>query len=128
MPQNKADTQEAVGKLLNGNFGRDAIHIAVAPVIANEKLLPGQDIGIIEALYPLRTPETTTKELLAAGEACIVGFRKLLKDWEGRSWRVDLAAMRENQGDIAYAIPSPGRRESGNWVLDHIPLMPGAGS
>ena len=88
----------------------------------------GEDIGIIEALYPLRTPETTTKELLAAGEACIVGFRKLLKEWEGRGWRVDLAAMRENQGDIAYAIPSPGRRESGNWVLDHIPLMPGAGS
>ena len=27
--------------------------------------------------------------------------------------------------DYAYAIPSPGRREGGNWVLDTIPLMPG---
>ncbi|MCZ6516301.1 MAG: aromatic ring-hydroxylating dioxygenase subunit alpha [Gammaproteobacteria bacterium] len=86
----------------------------------------GEDIGVIEALYPVRTPETTTKELLATGEGCIVGFRKLLKEWEQRGWRVDLAALRENEGDIAYAIPSPGRRKSGNWVLDPIPLMPGA--
>jgi hypothetical protein len=24
---------------------------------------------------------------------------------------------------VAYAIPSPARRESGNWVLDAVPLL-----
>lgn len=88
----------------------------------------GEDIGVIEALYPVRTPETTTKELLAAGEGAIVGFRKLLKGWERHGWRVDLAALRDNKGDVAYAIPSPERRTSGNWVLDTIPLIPSTSS
>jgi hypothetical protein len=37
-----------LGKLLTGKQERDAIHIAIAPVIANEKLAPGQDIGLIK--------------------------------------------------------------------------------
>ena len=89
--------------------------------------IAAEDIRIIEALSPARTPDTTTKEILIRGDECVVGYRKLLKVWEQHGWRVDMAAMRENDGDIAYAIPSPGRRESGNWVLDPIPLMTGAG-
>ena len=42
----KEDTTKAVGKLLTEDFGRDAIHVAVAPVEAGEKLAPGQHIGI----------------------------------------------------------------------------------
>ena len=26
---------------------------------------------------------------------------------------------------MAYAIPCPDRRTSGNWVLDAVPLLPG---
>jgi len=37
-----------LGKLLEGNEARDAIHIAIAPVIAGEKLKPGQTVGFIE--------------------------------------------------------------------------------
>ena len=36
-----------LGEILEGEQFRDAIHIAVAPVIAAEKLAPGQDIGFI---------------------------------------------------------------------------------
>lgn len=36
-----------LGTILEGEHHRDAIHIAVAPVIANEKLFPGQDIGLL---------------------------------------------------------------------------------
>ena len=35
---------------------------------------------------------------------------------------LELAA---DEGEVAYAIPSPARRESKSWVLDTIPLMPG---
>ncbi len=34
-----------IGKLLKGGEERDAIHVAVAPVIAAERLYPGQHIG-----------------------------------------------------------------------------------
>lgn len=35
-----------IGKLLQGKQERDAIHIAIAPMIAVEKLYPGQSVGI----------------------------------------------------------------------------------
>jgi len=37
---------------------------------------------------------------------------------------LDFKAMQEDQGDVAYAIPCPERRNSGNWVLDPVPLKP----
>jgi hypothetical protein len=35
-----------IGELLNGDEERDAIHVAVAPVVAGERLYPGQHIGL----------------------------------------------------------------------------------
>ena len=83
-----------------------------------------EDISILEKLDPVRTPETNTKEILLAGDQAVVRYRECLKDWENRGWRIDMKGLRERQGDVALAIPCPGRRESGNWVLDTVPLMP----
>jgi hypothetical protein len=41
----KEDTQKQIGKKLEAEAHRDAIHIAVAPVIAGVRLHPGQPIG-----------------------------------------------------------------------------------
>lgn len=38
-----------LGKLIEGPADRDAIHIAVAPVIATEELEPGDEIGFVGA-------------------------------------------------------------------------------
>jgi hypothetical protein len=39
-------------------------------------------------------------------------------------WRIDWKEFKARQGfDKAYAIPSPARRTSGNWVLDPVPLL-----
>ena len=40
------DTQENIGKLLKGKVSRDAIHIAVAPMIAGDHMLPGQHVAL----------------------------------------------------------------------------------
>lgn len=40
------DALETLGTIIDENQKRDAIHLAVEPVIATERLLPGQDIGI----------------------------------------------------------------------------------
>jgi len=37
-----------LGKILEGEQHRDAVHIAIAPVVATEKLSPGQHIGFAE--------------------------------------------------------------------------------
>jgi hypothetical protein len=81
-----------------------------------------EDIRIIQELNPLRTPESTTKEILIVGDECIGAYREHLKGWEQRGWRIDMKAMRETAGDVAYAIPSPDRRSSKGWVLDTVPL------
>lgn len=40
-------TTALIGKLLTEDQRRDAIHIAVAPMVAGEKLYPGQDVGMV---------------------------------------------------------------------------------
>jgi phenylpropionate dioxygenase-like ring-hydroxylating dioxygenase large terminal subunit len=84
-----------------------------------------EDIAVIQELYPVRTPGTAAKELLIVGDECISVYRKFLKNWEHRGWRIDTRALRDGSVDKAYAIPCPARRSSGNWVLDAVPLVPG---
>jgi phenylpropionate dioxygenase-like ring-hydroxylating dioxygenase large terminal subunit len=83
-----------------------------------------EDIGVVSKLYPVRTPEVSTREILIIGDECIGAYRRHLKDWENRGWRIDRKTLRENAGDVAYAIPCPARRTSKNWVLDPVPLVP----
>lgn len=37
-----------LGQLIDANAGRDAVHIALAPVVAYEKLLPGEHVGFVD--------------------------------------------------------------------------------
>jgi hypothetical protein len=80
-----------------------------------------EDIDVMEKLSPVRTPETTTKELLVPSDEPVINYRKALKSWEARGWRLDLKKMAKLDGDVATAIPSPARREQKNWVLDEVP-------
>jgi phenylpropionate dioxygenase-like ring-hydroxylating dioxygenase large terminal subunit len=82
-----------------------------------------EDVAILENLWPLRTPDTNTKELLTEGDEMIVRYRAHLKEWDARGWRIDTRQLKNSAGDIAYAIPSPARRETGNWVLDPVPTL-----
>ncbi len=82
-----------------------------------------EDIDILEVLNPVRTPETTTKELLVPADKPVVRYREFLKDWEHRGWRIDLARLRQIRGDVAVAIPCPQRRTEKNWILDPVPLV-----
>jgi phenylpropionate dioxygenase-like ring-hydroxylating dioxygenase large terminal subunit len=85
-----------------------------------------EDIRIIEALDPIRTPHTTTKEILLPQDKPIVFYRRYLQEWEDFGWRIDKQKLRAQQGDVAFAVPSPERQTSKNWVLEPIPLMPAA--
>ena len=82
----------------------------------------GEDIGLLQELYPVQTPESTTREVLVPGDKTIVRYRKYLKDWKARGWRLDFRALRQADEGVAYAIPCPDRRHSGNWVLEPVPV------
>lgn len=82
-----------------------------------------EDIDVLEGLNPVRTPDTNSKEILVPGDYALVRYREWLKKWDARGWRIDMKALKEKLGDVAFAIPCPGRRESGNWVLDTVPLV-----
>lgn len=41
------DAQFHIGEILDGPASRDAVHFALAPVIASERLSPGQHIGFV---------------------------------------------------------------------------------
>ncbi len=83
-----------------------------------------EDRIVINELWPKNTPDSLTKELMTAGDAAVVKYREYLSQWDQKGWAIDMKTMHENEGDVAYAIPSPGRRESGNWILDTVPLLP----
>jgi hypothetical protein len=42
------DALETLGTIIDGDAGRDAIHLAVEPVMAGEDLYPGENIGLID--------------------------------------------------------------------------------
>jgi phenylpropionate dioxygenase-like ring-hydroxylating dioxygenase large terminal subunit len=86
-----------------------------------------EDMAVIQNLNPVRSPRTNNKEILLPGDQAVLRYRECLKDWEGRGWRLDMKSLKAEAGDVAFAIPSPARRESGNWVLDPVPTVPASG-
>ncbi len=86
-------------------------------------LVVEEDISVLNELNPVRTPETNIKETLMPTDQIAVRYREILKGWEAKGWRIDVPEMKAIQGDVAFAIPCPDRRTSGNWVLDSIPLL-----
>ena len=87
-------------------------------------LIAQEDIDILEELDPVRTPETAAEEVLVRSDGAVTKYREYLKQWTDKGWRIDLKSLREQRGDRAFAIPSPARKTSKNWVQKTVPLIP----
>jgi phenylpropionate dioxygenase-like ring-hydroxylating dioxygenase large terminal subunit len=81
-----------------------------------------QDIGIIENLHPIVTPETSTKEFMTPSDKVIVMYREKLTEWDERGWQIDFEELERTSKKVAYAIPGPDRRQHKGWVLDTVPM------
>ena len=73
------------------------------------------------------TPETNNHEFFVGADSPIARYREFLKEWEARGWRIDSETVAKNRKKVAYAIPSPGRREKKGWILDAVPLRAASG-
>ena len=60
---------------------------------------------------------------LIRADLAIARYREILKDYEARGWKMDMDKLRETRERVAYAIPSPGRKDSKGWVLDPVPMI-----
>jgi phenylpropionate dioxygenase-like ring-hydroxylating dioxygenase large terminal subunit len=104
------------------NFLLDPKHNG--PIHARNKVIAAQDIQILDTMNPLRTPLGPTKEVLTPSDAGVAAYREWLAKFDDKGWRINEVKFNARHGkDRAYAIPSPARRTSGNWVLDPVPLI-----
>jgi phenylpropionate dioxygenase-like ring-hydroxylating dioxygenase large terminal subunit len=94
-----------------------------AYVIERNQYVANQDVKIIENLRPVLTPDKNTKEFMVPSDKCILLYRESQREWDKRGWRIDMEEVNRNLGKVAYAIPSPARREQKGWVLDPVPVM-----
>jgi hypothetical protein len=86
-------------------------------------VVAGQDGVILEAINPLVTPPTNTKEIFVPADGAIARYREILKSWEAKGWKIDMDKLAADRKKVAYAIPSPARRNSKNWVIDAVPMV-----
>jgi phenylpropionate dioxygenase-like ring-hydroxylating dioxygenase large terminal subunit len=84
-----------------------------------------QDLKVLTELHPVVTPPTNTKEYMMPADKVILMYREKLKEWDALGWRLDTDAINAGAERVAYAIPSPARREQKGWVLDTVPLLSG---
>jgi hypothetical protein len=61
-PPPPAAAHPELGKVLDGKADRDAIHIAIAPVVAVEVLKPGEHIGFVEPGNSVKVGRASTRD------------------------------------------------------------------
>jgi phenylpropionate dioxygenase-like ring-hydroxylating dioxygenase large terminal subunit len=86
--------------------------------------IAGQDQYVLDPVRPKLTPRSNAHEFLVPADKAIARYREYCRQWEERGWRIDVQKFRAEYERVAYAIPSPARRERKGWVLPAIPLLP----
>ncbi|MDP7042189.1 MAG: aromatic ring-hydroxylating dioxygenase subunit alpha [Gammaproteobacteria bacterium] len=85
-----------------------------------------QDRYVLEPMEPALSPGSNVNELLVPADKAIGRYREFCQEWEANGWRLDTKKIREDKDRVAYAIPSPARREHKSWVLPSVPLLKGS--
>ena len=83
-----------------------------------------EDGNIVNHIKPVHVPPSLSTELTIHPDAMSFAFRKMIKEYEARGWRIDTKAMAA-EDEVARAIPSPTRgADPKNWVLNPVILKP----
>lgn len=85
----------------------------------------GQDKAVLEDVEPVVTPRNNNHEVFMPHDHPIARYREKIKGWEAKGWRIDTETVAHTRKKVAYAIPSPGRRNAKGWVIDGVPLSRG---
>jgi phenylpropionate dioxygenase-like ring-hydroxylating dioxygenase large terminal subunit len=96
-----------------------------ARMMERNEVVARQDRDVLAGVHPIQTPPTNIYEFFVGPDEPIAKYREFLKDWEARGWRIDIDKVDRERKRVAYAIPSPARREKKGWILQSVPLLPG---
>ncbi len=107
--------------LLMRNFMLGPEHDAL--MLERNEFVAREDQAVLETIRPWQSPDDTTGEVLVPSDGAVPVYRRKLGEWRERGWVIDSAAVRRAGPNVAFAIPSPARRESKGWVLDKVPLI-----
>lgn len=80
-----------------------------------------EDRPVIEAMEPRESPLGSAGELLLPEDEIMLAYRRSLENWRASGWHIDSSAVNADRRN-SYAIPSPARRDGGNWVRKSIPV------
>lgn len=84
-----------------------------------------EDRDLLEAMRPIVPPRDHTHDQLQSEEQAMAQYRKQLRQWEDKGWRIDTAALEQLGETRACVIPSPARRASDRWILPEVPRKNG---
>jgi hypothetical protein len=108
------------GTLIDAPAQRDAIHVALAPVVAAERLVPSAPIGFVDG----------STELVSARAKTLIGivdpFLTAIVEREERFWMFlypqTITSLRHDWTHPAFVeapkSPPPNKRESEQWLRD----------
>jgi phenylpropionate dioxygenase-like ring-hydroxylating dioxygenase large terminal subunit len=83
-----------------------------------------EDRRVIEKLEPAVPFESAAADFSVKADAIQLCYRRKLKDWESRGWRIDTGALAAvPPGTGLHVIPSPARREQRGWQFPTVPLV-----
>jgi phenylpropionate dioxygenase-like ring-hydroxylating dioxygenase large terminal subunit len=88
------------------------------------RVIVEEDRRVIEHLEPAVPFENSTADFSVKADAIQLCYRRKLKEWEARGWRIDTASLAAvPPGTGLHVIPSPGRRELRGWQFPPVPLV-----
>lgn len=111
-----------IGQLITSEQNRDAIHMAIAPVIAAEKLAPGDHVGLLpdgrasEAVAHIGIIDPFLKKAVRAGDKCWLflypgSITSLRHEWAHPAFTAESAASSKSYSETwmrAWAIMHMG--------------------
>ena len=92
---------------------------------AMNEYIASQDVVVLNEIQPKVTPDSAKLEVMTPSDKCVVEYRRWLKKWDQKGWRIDHKKVEAELGEVVYAIPSPRRRTEKGWVFPTVPLIPG---
>lgn len=118
-----------LGKLVDGECGRDAVHVAVIPMIAHVRLKPGQRVGIISEgvagptsnnvgivdPFLMVSVQKGFKFLLCLFPGSVTGMRH---HWKHPAFEESTVKCAKNDGGDALYLQM--RSESEEWLREYV--------
>lgn len=83
-----------------------------------------EDRIVVEKLDPPIPSREAIGEFIVPADDVLMTYRERLREYEERGWRMDLDELARTKDRVAYAIPSPRRREDPqHWAITAVPLV-----